>query len=72
MERDHLNKVSIPFQQFDRHEICWKFYQVVSEEFLKNIMILYMSAQQGQGRKPLQNKILIIAIKHGFSCINIR
>ena len=37
MECDHLNKLSIPFQQYDWHLI--KTGQLVSEELFYNIMI---------------------------------
>ena len=32
MEHDYLNKLSIPFQQLDRHEMWW-----ISEEFFKTL-----------------------------------
>ena len=47
MECDHLNKLSIPFQQQDQQEIWWK-WQVVSEELFNNNMIIYM--YMGRGR----------------------
>ena len=47
MEHDHLNKLSITFQQQDQCEMWWKL--VVSEEIFNNIMILYMYTAQRQG-----------------------
>ena len=40
MERDHLNKLSITFQQQDQCEICWK----LAKWFLKNHDSLYVNS----------------------------
>ena len=48
MDRGHLNKLSISFQEKGRHEIWWKL--AVSEELFYNIMTLYMYTAQGWKR----------------------
>ena len=50
VEHDHLNKLSISFQQMVQCEIWWKFLGwVVSKELFNNIMILYNVNSTGQG-----------------------